>query len=455
MELIKGDWVGFNTIFYHEKTGKFSKNISDVIDYGNIEIDKEGLSAYLDYGYSVFGYTPVKYVKFLLPFQSLQVKSGTVEVCDNEDETVHKIGITTKEEFVIEKIEDNINSWASTFPEDIIIPTSGGFDSRFLNMLVKDKSRIHAYTYGTSFNQNKSRETVYAKLLSDRLGIKWTRINLEKFNSYTDEWYAIFGPSAGASGTYHIEFFEKIFNIEKSRLCLLSGIIGDAWAGAVNISPVSDLMDYKVLGHTHGMNADYLKATGVDYSSIIEPIYDKQKDNLKDPDYRIIATMRTKMMLLKFLISIPQRYNFEGYSPFLEEDIALAMLNLPKDRKHNRIWQRDFFKRHNVLFEEEKHSYTYQNSLNYDVIKKHGLKPLNIQLLKEHFKKDYIEWVNRKISGISAREAIFQTLMHTPKIKGMMKMLRFKNELMAAYFAYITIKPIENLLNLRNESAKS
>jgi len=451
MEVIKGHWVAYQTVFYHEKTGKYSTDIHEVIDFANLEIDMDGLSAYLDFGYAVFGRTPVKDVKFLLPNQSLQLVAGKLKIQEHSDQTISLLGKQTHEEEVLHKIQQSVNQWASSFSEPILIPTSGGFDSRLMNILIKDKDRIHAYTYGTSLNQGESRESVYANLLSQRLGTQWSRIPLGQFNQYMGDWYDQFGPSVGASGTYHIEFYKKIQEREAGqKLHLLSGIIGDAWAGAVKVPLISSAQEYRTLGYTHGMSADASRATGRDYTHLAEPIFDQQKENLKDPDFRIITAMRTKMMLLQYLITVPSALGFPGYSPFIQEDLALAMLNLPVDRKADRIWQRDFFRKQGILFEEEKHQYTYQNSLNYYALLHEELKPLDVTLLKEAIQPAYLEWINQKISNIGTKERIFQTLMHTPKVKGVLKLLGAKNELIDAYFAYITIKPIESLLKQRN-----
>ncbi|WP_099367004.1 hypothetical protein [Sphingobacterium sp. 1.A.4] len=454
MEVAKGNWVGYETVFYHEKTGKFSQDINEVIDYTNLEIDPEGLAAYLDFGYSVFGHTPVKYVRFLLPNQTLLLKDGKLEVREESDSTIQLIGKKSQEDDVFAKLHQSLNSWASGFEEDILIPTSGGFDSRLMNVLIDDKSRIHAYTYGTSFNQGLSRESVYAGLLSERLGTQWSRIPLGIFNVYMEQWYDQFGPAVGASGTYHMEFYQKIKEKESfKKLHLLSGIIGDAWAGAVHVPMIHSAQEYRTLGYTHGMSANSKLAMDVDYLSIVEPVFEKQKEHLKDPDFRIITAMRTKMMLLQYLISVPSKMGFPGYSPFVEEEIALAMLNLPKERKENRNWQRDFFRKNNLLFEEEKHKYTYQNSLNYYSLLHEDLAPLNVDLLMEYLKPAYLEWINSKIQHIGKKERVFQTLMHTPKVKGVLKLLGAKNELLEAYFAYITIKPIEILLKKREKNA--
>ncbi|GHE46476.1 hypothetical protein [Sphingobacterium griseoflavum] len=453
MEVAKGNWIGYDTVFYNLKNKKYSKEIDEVIDYANLEIDVEGLSAYLDYGYCVFGRTPVKNVHYLLPHEVIRCVDGQLFVQKGEDSALQRIGVKSREDDVLGMISTAVNQWADSFSGDILIPTSGGFDSRLMNLVIHDKKRIRSYTYGTSFNQQMSREAVYAQTLSTRLGTSWNRVDLGGFNRYMNEWYTLFGPSVGASGTYHMEFYERIAAQERpKKLQLLSGIIGDAWAGAVHVPPITDPYSYLKLGYTHGMSADAALATGIDYRSLVEPIFDAQKYELQQPQYRIITAMRTKMMLLQYLIKVPEAYGFPGYSPFLDEDIALAMLNLPAERKSNRQWQRDFFSANNVLFEEEKHHYTYQNSLNYYALLHHPLEPLDSGILREIIQPAYLAWINSRIVNIGPKEKIFQRLMHTPKIKEGLKMLGFKNGLLRAYFAYITLKPIEIMLKKRNAS---
>lgn len=455
MEVARGNWVGYRTLFFNEKTHQYSEDIHQVIDDNNIEIDPEGLAAYLDYGYSVFGRTPVKDVRYLLPYQSLHISEGRLYVQQAPDHTLGLLGVSTSEDDVLEMIGSAVNQWADGFTDDILIPTSGGLDSRLMNAVIRDKARIHSYTYGTSANQQKSRESVYAQLLAQRLGTQWARIPLGTFNVYMDQWFQQFGPSVAASGTYHIEFYRKIQAREKGNpMQLLSGIIGDAWAGAVNVPEIPDTTAYRVLGHTHGMSADSKLATKTNYDSIIEPLFDHQKDALKNPEYRIITAMRTKMMMLQYLITVPERMGYPGYSPFLDEKISVAMLNLPRDRKANRIWQQDYFRQENLLFEQEKHPYTYQNSLNYYALTNERLEPLAVDILREFFAVRYLEWINQKIQHIGRKERIFQQLMHTPKVKGVLQLLGAKNTLMTAYFAYITIKPIEMLLSKRNANSQ-
>jgi len=450
MKVAKGNWIGFDTVFYNDRTAKFGTSVEEVIDYGQLEIDPEGLAAYLDYGYCVFGRTPVRHVKFLRPDESLHLDGGKLRVEKRPDGIAQKLGVITHPDDVLGLLESRVRQWESSFDGDILIPTSGGFDSRLLNILVADKKRIRSYTYGISSDQSLSREAIYARALSERLGTHWQRIELGRFNQYIPDWYAMFGPTVAASGTYQMEFYDKIRTAERhQKLRLLSGIVGDAWAGALSVPEITSPDGYHALGHTHGMRAYASLATKTGYRGLAESAYEEQRDLLHIPEYRIIALVRTKMMMLQYLIKTPRAYGFEGYSPFLEEDAVLAVLNLPAEQRADRKWQRDFFRSHRLLFEEEKHRYTYQNTLNYTALQNEKLKPLDAALLRTGgIDSSYVAWVNRHIAhAASKNQRFFQTLMHTPKIKEVLRRAGFKNGLIEAYFAYITIKPIETLLS--------
>jgi hypothetical protein len=55
---------------------------------------------------------------------------------------------------------------------------------------------------------------------------------------YRDDWDTLFGVSTHAHGMYQLEFYHRIAELQPPPLPLLSGIIGDAWAGAVEVGPV-------------------------------------------------------------------------------------------------------------------------------------------------------------------------------------------------------------------------
>ena len=109
-------------------------------------------------------------------------------------------GVTWSENEIWERIEDIVNTWERSTNAEIIIPTSGGYDSRILNWMIKDKSRIRSYTYGATTPQSQSFEVVYAQELSRRLGTAWKHIELGKFFNYIDRWYDLYGVSVHAHG---------------------------------------------------------------------------------------------------------------------------------------------------------------------------------------------------------------------------------------------------------------
>ena len=80
------------------------------------------------------------------------------------------------------------------------------------------------------------------------------------------------------------------------------------------------------------------------------------------------------------------------------------------------------------------------------------LKPLNTAILKEAINPDYVDWINRTLTNQSYISYIYDDLMFTPYIKEVMKKVGLKHKRIDAYSAYLTLKPIENLLLKRNEA---
>lgn len=150
-------------IFYNEDTGKVSNNINDVIDYNNLEFDPEGFNNYLEFGYSVFGQTPVKGVKYLRYSSKLLWEDNNITIEYLDDPVENWVKDQSSEYDVLQLLRSKIQTWESQVTGDIIIPTSGGYDSRLLNTMIKDKTRIRSFSYGLSRNQSTSYEVVYAK----------------------------------------------------------------------------------------------------------------------------------------------------------------------------------------------------------------------------------------------------------------------------------------------------
>jgi hypothetical protein len=358
----------------------------------------------------------------------------------------------SNENDVIELLKSKVQTWEKSFSGDIIIPTSGGFDSRLLNTLVEDKSRIRAFTYGLSPRQEKSREVIYAKKLTEILGVSWQQVRLGDFHLYMDDWYGLYGASTGAFGLYHMEFFSKIHEMLRGKRGLLSGIIGDVWAGNLAIAPMKSANDLIRLGFTHGIRADPTQLLQKSKKLLYEDYYEREKDMLNDALYRIVAAVRLKLIFLSYLYRIPKYFGYEPWSPFLDEEVGIAMLNLPESRKRNRQWQIDYFKKQGVYMENMQLQWDRTNSLNHVALKRVPVAPLNVALLKEIINPRYIAWINKELLSKSIFVALYSKLMYTPLIKGGLHLLGLKDRYMEAYHAYMTIKPLELLIQQRNKS---
>ncbi|NEO52982.1 MAG: FkbM family methyltransferase [Okeania sp. SIO3B5] len=415
-KVFETDWLASRPVFYNEKNGKVSYNINDVIDFTNFEFHPEGLNNYLDFGYSVLEQTPIKDVKFLRHSSRLTVDNdGCIEIEHLEDVVDKWIGKTSHEDDVLHLLHTAIRNWERSVEGEIIIPTSGGYDSRILNYFIEDKSRIRAFSYGI--------EAVYAKKLSEILNIKWEKVDLGNQHLYFDEWDKIFGISTHAHGMYHIEFYNKLLSQVVGENPLASGIVGDAWAGNIGLKNISSPEELYNMGLTHRVCVDSSHSCFISSSDIREKFWLENSDKLQHEFYQIIFLIRFKMILVSYLMTVPSHFGFKPWSPFLEPEIALSMLTLPSSRRQNRIWQREFFFKNGLDLELTNLKVSIEDDIDYQAMCGIPVQPLDDELLGEVIKSQYVQSVNHYVG---------------------------QNNLLA-YYAYVTLKPIENILKKRME----
>lgn len=449
---MKTDWLASTPIFYNEKTKRVSENINDVIDWKNLEFDGEGLNNYLDIGYSVFGQTPVKHIKFLLPNQELVVDKNKLIVRDLVDPVEKHLGKKTKESDVIEVIQSKVRAWEKKTKGDIVVPTSGGYDSRLLNIFIKDKSRIKSFSYGVSDDQSKSFEVIYAKELSNKLGTRWQQIELGEYHKYFDEWDDLYGISTHAHGMYHIEFYKKILKVIDRPQAFLSGVIGDGWSGNVKIGEIKSSVDVFKLGYSHGMHSSSQFCLLNSDKKLLRDYYERNKEKLINDRWRIVESMRMKMTLLSYLVKLPKSFGFDTYSPFLDVEVATAMLNLPDERRLNRVWQSDYLKKVGCYFENQNIKVDRHNTLNLQAMEKVPLKPLDTKILSEVIDGKYIEEINRRVMVAEKLPTYRGWQKWFDVLKVPVNIYTLGSKTAMAYNAYLTLKPIEQLLKRRNKS---
>ncbi|MBD3807804.1 MAG: hypothetical protein IE880_03705, partial [Epsilonproteobacteria bacterium] len=442
--IIENDWLGSIPVFYNEK----EKVISTISNFciKDKTIHNEGLSNFCEFGYSVFEQTIFEDIKFMRYYSKLLVSSDILEIKYKDDPVLKSDFISQKsnENSVIEKMQNYISNIEEKIDGDIVLPTSGGYDSRILNYLITDKSRIRSFTYGISKDQSKSTEVIHAKKISEIYDTKWEQIELNEFHKYLDKWFDIYGISTHTHGMYHIEFYTKILKKYKfSNPAFLSGIIGDAWAEYSKFKSINNKSDLVNLGYTHGMHLEpkYLNIQTND--KIKEKVFFENKEYLQNDKIKAVFAMRTKLMLISYLTQIPEYFGMPVWTPFLNFNIVKATLNISDERRKNRAWQRDFFRKVGLNLEDMNLQSFKSNRLDYETAKHANFEPLDSELLSKHINKERILEINKLLSNLGFLESLKNELLNIPKVGGVMRRLGFKNEFLKALHEYYVLKAIE------------
>jgi hypothetical protein len=444
------DWLAYRPVFYNESNRKAGYNINDVIDADGFEFDAEGFNNYLDFGYSILEQTPLKGVKFLRHSSRLTVHTdGRLEVEYLDDPVDEWLDRRTHEDDLFQLLYKTVREWEGSVAGEIILPTSGGYDSRLLNLLIADRARIRSFTYGISERQSESSEVVYAAKISELLGTRWEQIPLGDFHLYFAEWDRLYGVSTHAHGLYHIEFYRKIFERVRGDNPLLSGIIGDAWAGSVEIAPLASYRDVARLGYTHGLHADSKWSLLRSEPRALESYYLANKDRLSSDLFRVVEAMRFKIVLLSYLFRVPESFGFRPWSPFLIPEIAAGMLTLSPERRRRRLWQKEFFERHGLDIESMRLRASTRNNLDYQAMRRIRLRPLDERLLAAVVEPSYVRRINRQVGQQGVLWDAVWKIPRIPKVGGALRRLGIEEQRERAYFAYLTLKPIETLLKKR------
>jgi len=398
--VIENDWLGSIPIFFNKKDEIIS-TIPDFCLKDNI-ISKEGLLNYSEFGYSAFGQTSFENVKFLRYYSRLIISNS--EIKNEEKEDVINLDIlskTTTTRDVLKSIKAHINTKEKKISNNIILPISGGFDSRILASMIKNKKKISSFTYGISENQNKSFEVVHAKKVSEILNIKWKQIELKEYNKYINDWYKIYGFSTHTHGMYHIEFYKNILKEYSTKdSTFLSGIVGDIWAGNIPYTNISSIEDINKLSYSHNIRIDKEIIINHIDSNLKKDFFDKYQHLLKNGKFQIITLIRFKIILLSYLCQIPEYFGMPVWTPFLNYELVISMLNLPEEERSNRKWQKDYFKKCGLNIEDMNLEYLMNNDLNYKLCPKVKVPLLDVNLMKKYYDKNRLFEVNKILENM-------------------------------------------------------
>ena len=443
------DWLASEPIFYDLSRGLVDSKFPEITpSLGSLSFHPEGLYNYFDFGYSVFEQTPIRDVRFIRHSSRIwRDERGALEIEYLQDPFDQYADWRISESDIIDLIRERVQALEASLPADqeIVLPLSGGFDSRLLLWCLRDPSRVRAFTYGISENQSRSIEVVHAQALADRFGLRWERISLGDFHHYFDDWDAEFGLSVHAHGMYHFEFYSKIRERLKGTHALLSGIFGDVWAGSISPQTIDRQEQLVQLGYTHGLRGDPERLLLPVQHDLREKFWKVLHERMNDQRFQVATTIRLKIMLISYLMRVPRLFNFEPWSPYLDIDIAMAMLNLPQRRRGNRKWQRDFFVKVGLDLENQGMKSSKSNNLNFRALKRMPLRQLNRDLLSVIIDPEYVDWINKN-TLLNSITDLYNRFCLIPKIGGVLRRMKLCPRTLEAYCAYLCIKPIENLL---------
>jgi hypothetical protein len=451
--MLSNDWLGSNKVYYNLVTQKISGSLYDVIDWANFEWSAEGLANYLECGFSFLGQTPINNVKYLRANERIEHTPTGISVQQMEDPYFSKMGRGVSEQDVWALTEASVRQWEDNATGELVIPTSGGYDSRILNYFVKDKSRIRSYSYGGSENQGDNYNVKYAKKLSEIFHTHWKHIELGDFHKYLPDWYQLYGPLTHAHGMHQFEFYNKIKLDAPNAKELLSGLIGDAWAGSVNIKPINAPSDVFNLSYSHGMKVDSKYCKLHHTGNLVEEYYETNKQHFTDSRFLVTESMRTKIVLLNYLLNVPKALGFKPFAPWIDPELCLSMLFMPDERRKGRVWQTEFFAKHGLAIEKMGIEATSQNSLYHQAILRVPLSPLSNTILGEIIKPELVHFVNSNVEM-----NLKNRLRHQLRIK--MAATRFVRRFTPpnienqAYNSYLVLYPLQQLIIERDKRNK-
>lgn len=460
----ESDWLASEPFYYDLRSGRAGHRMNDVIDFANLEFDYEGLNDYLDFGYCVFERTPVRGVRLLR--HSSRVLSGPaglrVEHLDDPANEWFAQSSTVDE--VMEVAAAVVNDGARAAAGDVVVPTSGGFDSRLIDLLVADRSRIRAFTYGVSDRPERSHDVVVAAELARRLGLQWEIVPIGDFHRYLDDWDTLYGPSVHAHGMYQMEFYHGVAPRVAPGSLVLSGAFGDTLAGVddgmVAKVAVLERPDDLLQVFRFGAMCSDSRAAAVFPSRRLgwQKLLDDEPRLRTELLPRVVAMMRQQSTLFSYMYTVPRALGFTAQAPFVNATLARRMLTLPWEQRADRAWQREVFARHDLDLEGAGLTVDWRNTLNLRALRRVPLEPLDPVLLREIVKPEYVRWVNRNVGLFGLPWELLMRLGWTKGFRRGAKVLRdagLDDQRLPAYFAYLTLRPLEMLLRRRDQARRA
>ena len=411
---VENDWLWSIPIFYNSSKKIVSTLcLKTLINNDDFEYDLDWCNCYFNAWYSLFWSTCLKNIKFLRWNSEIIITNKNFEIIEKDENLNEELGnLHTLWDEVINLIKDYLYCIEKS-SDGLVIPTSWWRDSRLLNSLISDKKNIYSYSYWISKNSKKSFETVYARELSNRIWTKFNIITLDEYfnENYFVDWFKLFWISTHLHWMYHIEFYKKILSSlwQKSNIVILSWIVGDLWAWKVDVWNIKTFYDLWKLYYSHWMCINKEIIDVAYYKKYASSFFWKYSSLFGNEKIRIIYLVRIKLILLSYLMIIPEYLWFRSESPFLNKNIVLNILSLSSNERKWRLWQKRYFDKNNLLFEKENIPVDISNSLDQIALNKNKDKLIIYDI--EFINKNFIKKVNDALKDKSMENKFYNILV--------------------------------------------
>lgn len=346
---IKTDWLGSFTCYYDEITKEVASHWG-MLDLQSRDTDPVGSYTLKKYSFIPTSRTLKSSVKRVLSNQTLIWRPNDI-VCVTNTSGI-SLEASTQTVDVIQHIaarlkKDGLNS------SGVIIPLSGGYDSRFLASIVKGELNraFRSFTYSLLGSSGDCFESKVSKVVAKRLNSPWRSFDLTGYSRYEQAIIDWDGGFSHVNGDYYEMFAEKVAQNQGSklepRLLVVSGIVGDAWCGKTLIPYHSGIKPRNVLlNHGIGTYAWLINTTEEEVSKQAEDeLNEFFEKRIESTETILLELVRAKVALLSFLCYSFEKRGIRCSAPFLDKTVVQAVLSLDSEKRLNRKWQQEYFKK--------------------------------------------------------------------------------------------------------------
>jgi hypothetical protein len=342
---IRSDWLGSVPCYYDEVSKELASHWG-MLDLRSRECDPIGSYTLKKYSFIPTSRTLKYGVRRMLSNEVLVWRPNYVACstkvsrlnCDPSIQTID----------VVERVAARLKI-DGVDESSVIIPLSGGYDSRFLASIVKEKfgSAFKSFTYSLLGSDGDCFESKVSKVVAKRLGSPWRSFDLTGYARYENTIIDWSGGFSHVNGDYYEMFSEQVQkDLDRSeypKALVVSGIVGDLWCGKVSarryLNASSVLYSHGISTYGWMVNAKERKVS----EQAEEELDNFFNNRITSNETFILELVRAKIALLSFLCYSFERRGIHCSAPFLDKHVVEAVLSLDPKRRLNRKWQNEYF----------------------------------------------------------------------------------------------------------------